>query len=326
MAERAFVTGATGAVGAALIHRLIHDGWHVTALHRPTSDLSALRTFDVELVPGDLRDAGSLTDAVPAGIEVFFHLGADLSTWSRHAKRQIDVNVNGTRNAVQAALAKAAGRFVHVSSISAYGRHAGPISEDTPSVAYRSPVTYERSKWQAELAVRDGIVSGLDAVIVNPCAVMGPGITSGWAALFFQIRAGAMKALPPGEVVVNHIDEVAVALIAAARRGRTGENYILPGDRVPLAELIREAGMIMGVPVRATVIGARGLAVLARISDVVSRVTGREPDLTPDMAALMSQTLRLDTDKAQREFGYRTVPWRNSVREMYDWLRAAGRL
>ncbi|MCB2098979.1 MAG: hypothetical protein KDE05_15215 [Parvularculaceae bacterium] len=155
---------------------------------------------------------------------------------------------------------------------------------------------------------------------------MGPGIRTGWAMIFRQIKSGAMKALPSGDVVVNHIDDVAAALISAYERGRCGENYILTGDTVSFAELIREAASLSGVGLTAPTVGPNMLAFVGALSGLVSRFTGKEPDMTPEMAALMSQKLACATTKAQQELGYRAKPWRRCIAEMRDWLHARGEL
>ena len=320
-ARLAFVTGATGAVGLALVRALIDRGWQVHALHRASSDTTALQSPGVTLVEGDIRDTGGIVGKIAPGTDLVFHVAASLSVWSHDDRDTLKTNAEGTRNVVNAALHAGVGRFVHTSTISAYGRVDAPIAEDTPSVAEHSFICYERSKWLAESEVREGIARGLDAVILNPCAIMGPGFSAGWARLLFQIKAGKLPALPPGDLVVNHINDVVAAHIAAAELGRKGENYILGGDPVAVAALIRHAAMHMGVELKAPVINARLLGVLARIANGISRFTGREPDITPEMAAMMSQHLRCNTDKAQRELGFQVTPWQQCVEEMYAWLR-----
>ena len=117
MAPRsAFVTGGTGFVGLNLIEQLVGQGWAVTALHRPTSDLRAIRRFPVRLVAGDLLDPASLRRAIPESVDALFHLAADISVWSKHAARQTRINVEGTRNVVDAALAAGVRRMVHTST------------------------------------------------------------------------------------------------------------------------------------------------------------------------------------------------------------------
>lgn len=324
--KSAFVTGGTGAVGTALVRELVGRGWQVYALHRATSNVETLRPLGATLIEGDIAERDKIVGKVPPGTDVFFHVAASLSASSRDDDEQMRNNVDGTRNAVEAALQAGVGRFVHTSSISAYGRHKTPISEDTPTIADRSFICYERSKWLAEEEVRAGVRRGLDAVIVNPGAIMGPGFTGAWAVLFYQLRDGQVKALPPGDLEVNHIDEVVKVLISAAEKGRTGENYLLTGDRVAIATVIRKAGALMGIEVKAPVLNAYLLIGLAWIFEKVVLLRGKEPPLTPEFAAIMSQKLKCDTDKARRELGYKHVPWETCLTEMYQWLHERSKI
>lgn len=320
----AFLTGATGAVGGALAKRLSGNGWQVYALHRPTADTTLLRALNVTLVEGDIMTAEAIVGRVPSQADAVFHVAGDTSFWARNNLRQTRVNVDGTRNIVEAALQAGVKRFIHTSTISAYGQHAGDISETTVSNALSSPVNYERTKWLGEVEVRKGIARGLDAVIVNPCAIMGAGFTGGWVALFHQIKARAMKVLPPGDCVVNHLDAVVTAHIAAFERGRTGENYILAGDTVSFETLVKKAASIMEFPLKAKVAPPLVLMVFGQLAALAARVTGKEPLLTPEMASLMSQKMRINSQKAQTELGYQEEPWEKGLSEMYLWALAQG--
>lgn len=322
----AFVTGATGAVGGALVRELKERGWKVHALHRPASNTESLKELGVNLIEGDISDPGRIVGRIPPTTDVVFHVAGNLSVSSARDAEQMRDNVDGTRNVIEATLKAQAGRFIHTSTLSAYGRHKPPISEDTPSAAPKSFICYERSKWLAEEEVRAAVKRGLDAVIINPGAIMGPGFTAGWADLFYQVRDGLIKALPPGELEVNHMDEVVKAHIAAAEKGRTGENYILTGERASFADMIRKAGELVGVEVKAKPINAPLLMALAWATDKLARLRGKEPDMTPELAAVMCQTLHCDTDKARRELGYKHVPWQVCMTEMYEWLHSRGKI
>ena len=155
--RHAFVTGGTGFLGLNLVEQLMAAGWQVTALHRTNSDLAEIRRFPVDLVEGDLTDPASLRRVMPYGLDAVFHLAADTSVWARHDDRQTRINVEGTRNVVEAALAAGAKRFVHTSTWNVYGLEQGAIHESSPQLGATSWINYNRTKFLAEEEVRQGI-------------------------------------------------------------------------------------------------------------------------------------------------------------------------
>ena len=324
--KTAFVTGATGFVGINLVNELVSQGWDVTCLHRATSDLKYLRRQPAQLKIGDLNDTASLEAAMPEGVGAVFHVAADTSSWSRHNGTQTTTNVTGTRNMVNVARKRGAKRFVLTSTCASYGLQEAPLSEKSRSTAAESWINYERSKWLAEEEVRQGVRNGLSAVIINPCAVFGPYDTSVWGGVFGVIKAGKLKLIPPGAVPVNHVAEVARAHIAAAERGVTGENYILNGEPVSFATLFREMARLMGVELKAPVVPGFLFKGMARVAALVATIGGTDPEMTPEMAEILCRDNRVETDKAEREIGYRRMPLAQCLQDSYAWLKDEGLL
>lgn len=326
MTKTAFVTGATGFLGLNLTDALCRQGWRVTALHRPTSELRYLERRPVELAAGDITDAGSVLAAMPDGVDVVFHVAANLNQWSRGNARQTRDNVDGTRNVVAAALARRAGRLVHTSSIAAYGQQRGRIDESAEQQGGRSWLNYQRSKFLAEQEVRAGIARGLDAVILNPTNIVGPYDSRGWARVIKLVHAGRLPGVPSGEASFCHAREVAKAHLAAAERGRSGENYLLGGADASYLEMVRTVGEVVGRPVPSRPTPAVVLKAMARLSHWASLASGREPTLTPEIAALVTRRLFCDCGKAEAELGFEPVPLRPMFEDSYRWLVEEGLL
>ena len=324
--KTAFLTGATGFVGINIARQLVDNAWNVIALRRDTSDHTYLDRLPVTQVVGDILQPDTLTRAMPQQVDAVFHVAADLNVWSRRNAAQTVVNVDGTNNMVAAALAKQAKRFILTSTISAFGHQSTPVSESTASTAHRSWINYERSKWQAEEAVRSGNQQGLFTVIINPCAIFGPWDTHSWAQMIFLIRDGKLKGIPPGSVTINHVTEVAKAHLAAVEHGNNGDNYILNGEVIAFANLFRLIADQVGVELKAKVMPAPLLKLIARIGTALAVFTGKPPEITPEMAALMCTHTHCDTDKAERVLGYRKVPVKTCVEDSIAWLRSEGLL
>jgi dihydroflavonol-4-reductase len=322
----AFVTGATGFVGLNLVKELMIRGWDVTALHRRSSDLKLLKRFRPKLAVGELSDANSLQAAIPPGTDTVFHVAGNTNMWRGGNAQQTRDNVEGTRHIVEAALAKRVRRLVVTSSISAYGPVDGEITEETPSLAANSSVNYQKTKWQAQEIARAAVPKGLEVVIMQPGAIMGPYDIGTWSRLFVMVRDGKLPGVPPSLLTFTHVREVVGAHIAAADKGQNGGSYLLGGENRTMMELVREISALVGKPAPAKETSIGLLRVVAVVGDLASRFTGKAPPITPEMASLMSRRVSTTSAKAHRELGYKIVPLKDMVKDCYDWMAAEGRI
>jgi nucleoside-diphosphate-sugar epimerase len=172
-AEICLITGASGFIGGRLAKRLVAEGRRVRCLVRPSSDTSQLEQLGVDLAVGDLTDAGSLARAV-AGARHVLHCGALVSDWATTAEIT-RVNVGGTRSLLEASAAAGVKRFVHISTTDVYGYPGGgQIDESYDTTSFAN--WYAQTKRQAEAEVRRASATdALEAVILRPATVYGPG-------------------------------------------------------------------------------------------------------------------------------------------------------
>lgn len=319
----AFVTGGTGFVGRNLVEQLTEQGWEVTVLHRPTSDVEALEVYGVNLAVGELLEPDSLRRALPPQVDAVFHVAGNTSVWSRNNARQSRDNVEGTRNMVDAALAAGARRFVYTSTWNTYGLEAyATITEDTPQLGLNSWINYNRSKALAEQLVKEAVSRGLDAVVMNPSHIIGRYDPGNWSRLIRLVHQRRLPGVPPGSGSFCHAEQVALAHIAAAQQGETGANYLLGGTDASFLEVIRVIGELTGRKVPRRPVPVAVLKIMARLQAARALFTGREPDLTPEAAAMLAAHPRVVSDKAERELGYEKVPLRVMLEDCYTWMRA----
>jgi nucleoside-diphosphate-sugar epimerase len=324
--KRAFVTGGAGFLGSHLVEQLASWGWEVLVFDAVEADAAQLEQPGVSFVKGDITDADSCERALPSGMDAVFHVAADTSHWKLGDKRQTEINVDGTRNVAAAALRREARRLLHTSSIAAYGFQPSPITEEMTSTALDSSINYFRSKRLAEIEVHRAIQRGLDALILNPCNILGPGDRSGWSRFFRLIEQGRLPGVPSGRTSYCDVREVAAAHIAAFERGRTGEHYLLGGTDATFLELVQRIGALLGrsTPRRTTPAFLSRLA--GRLSLWGSYLTRQEPDLTPEKATLLSSDLLCGSKKAERELGYRSVPLQTMLEDCHRWMLDEGLL
>lgn len=326
MARSAFVTGGTGFVGLNLIEQLNAAGWDVTALVRPTSDLSYINRFKPKLVTGAITDRASLDAAIPKGVDTLFHVAGNTNMWRKRNAEQTRDNVEGTRNVVDAALAKGVRRLIVTSSISAYGPVSGAITEETPSQAAQSRVNYELTKWQAQEIARAAVGQGLEVVIMQPGAIMGPYDIGTWSRMFHMVKAGQMNAVPPAGLTFAHVHQVVAAHIAAADKGENGGQYLLGGENRTMLDLVQAIAALLGTKAPKSTVPVALVKLVANIGDFASNFTGKEPAFTPEMAEGLGGDSTVTAAKAQRDLGFKVVPLEVMVKDCYDWMRAEGRI
>jgi dihydroflavonol-4-reductase len=317
------VTGATGHIGNSLVRALVDRGERVRALVYG-DPAPALAGLPVERVHADTRDAGAVHAAL-ADAERVFHLAAVISIDAEHDRLVRAVNVEGTRNVVNACLAHGVARLVHTSSVHALSAGAahGPIDENCPLVAAADALPYDLSKADGERVVRDAVARGLDAVIVNPSAVIGP---HDYAPSYTARGLLAMMHSPvcvAGAYDWVDVRDVAAGMLAASERGRRGERYLLSGTRMTMrgiAEILAEEGgrrpllTVPGWTLRPALPLVRALA----------RWRGEPPLLTAHALTILASPSRFSHEKARRELGFAPRPLRASLRDTLAWFRGRG--
>ena len=217
------VTGATGFIGGHLTHRLVHEGYRVRCLVRPTSDTSTLEGLDVEVVVGDLTRASTLARAAD-GCRYVLHGGALVSDWAT-TQEVTRVNVEGTRNLLEASVGASVSRFVHISTTDVYGYPGGTAIDETyPATRFRN--WYAQTKLAAEREVRRAETAHkLDAVLLRPSTVYGPRSIEVVGEIARAIRGGNMFLVDGGRAIAglcfidNLIDAVLLALRHEAAPG-----------------------------------------------------------------------------------------------------------
>jgi nucleoside-diphosphate-sugar epimerase len=319
------VTGANGHVGANLVRLLLQRGQRVRALiHR---NENALQGLDIERVRGDVLEPASLRAAFD-GAEIVFHLASVISICGDRDGVVATTNVRGAANVAEAARECRVRRLVHTSSVHAFMQEplAEPLDERRRKVDTPRYPAYDRSKAAGEAEVRKVIAQGLDAVIVNPTGVIGPYdyAPSRMGRMFLNFYRRQVAALVPGGFNWVDVRDLVTSIIAASERGRTGENYLLPGHWQSVAALASITEKITGVPSpRFTC--PMGLARLgARVMDVYGWVTGGEPLFTAESLHALRANRRVIGDKAARELGHQARPTQETVRAVYEWFAQAG--
>ena len=328
MADKpALVTGASGFVGAAVMRALLAQGRAVRVLLRPTSDRRNLADLPVEIRIGALEDAASLAAAL-AGCGALFHVAADYRLWVRDPAAMYRANVEGTRALMRAALAAGVERVVYTSSVAVLGLlDEGSADETTPSTVDDMIGPYKRSKFLAEAEVRTLMREArLPAVIVNPSTPIGPGDVkpTPTGRMIVEAASGRMPAYVDTGLNLVHVDDVATGHLLAEAKGRIGERYILGGDNLSLAEILRGIAALTGRKAPSLALPVAAVWPIALVAETAGRLTGREPFVTLDGLRMARHKMFFSSDKARRELQYTARPAEAALADAVAWFRAAG--
>ncbi len=321
---RVLLTGASGFVGSAVLRQLLERGHEVRALVRPTSSRSNLMGLDVDAVEGDLLDPASLSRA-GQGCRVFFHVAADYRLWARNPGLLRRTNVEGTRNAMNAAIENRVDRFVYTSSVATLGLHPDgqPANEETPSGIESMIGPYKQSKFEAEALVTAWVRDGrLDAVIVNPSTPVGPRDIkpTPTGRLVRDAATGHMPAYVDTGLNIVHVDDVARGHLQALEHGRTGERYILGGDNRALRDLLEDVARCAHRSSPKLRLPLRPLWPLALAAEAWGQMMGREPRLTRDALAMARKKMYFSSAKAESELGYVHRPSLVAIQDAVRWF------
>jgi dihydroflavonol-4-reductase len=327
---KAIVTGSTGFVGANLCAALVAHGWSVRALHRASSRLIALESIPVEHATGDVNEPRSLAAAI-RGCDVVFHVAAVADYWRQSAEKLYCVNVEGTRAVCQAALDAKVSRLVFTSSVASLGiPKPGQLADEShefnlPPERFR----YGHSKLLAEGVVREFESRGLDAVIVNPSIILGPGDLneiSGSIVTEVARRRSTSLVYPPGGINYIDVRDVCAGHIAAAERGRTGERYILAAHNLAHYEAMKIVAKVLGTPAPRIGIPRALVSPLAALLDLAGKLSPRPLPMNGDQMRLSAEFIYFDASKAIRELGLPQTPFRQTVEQTYQWYKTHGHL
>lgn len=319
---RAFITGATGFVGANLARLLLERGYGVRALVRPESRRDNLRGLGIETVEGDLCDPSLAL--LMQGCEVVFHVAAHYSLWQSDREQLHCSNVLGTRNILAAAREAGVERTVYTSSVAAIGvPKDGRIADET----YQSPVEnlvgdYKKSKYWAEQEAHDAVRQGQDVVIVNPSTPIGP-----WD----------IKPTPTGDIILRflrrqmpvylntglnliHVQDVAQGHLLALEKGKTGDRYILGNENVTLQQMLSTLSELTGLPEPKGTIPAWIPLGVAWVDEIILARLGKSPSVPLDGVRMSQQMMFYNATKAKQQLGLPQTPIESALREAVNWF------
>jgi dihydroflavonol-4-reductase len=328
---RAFVTGATGLLGSNLVHALLDQGHEVRGLVR--SKEKALRVFPkekVDFVTGDMSDVASFAPSL-SGCNVLFHTAAYFREYYQpgdHKGTLEKINVQGTVDLLIAAEKQGVKKAIHISSSGVIGRKPdGSAGDENSMPDHATSNLYFTSKIDTELAIKRFLKErSLPVIMILPSWMWGPGDSGPTASgkLLLDFLNKKLPGIIDGGSSIVDARDVALATIAAADRGKSGERYIVGGKYFDFAGVLATLERVTGVPAPTRKIPyALSLAVGAA-SQTWARLTGGKALVTLAGVRTIHAKNEVDSTKAIRELSATFRPFEETVRDEVRWFRSHG--
>ena len=323
------VTGATGLLGSHICEKLMQSGEPVRALVRKTSDVRALESFgNVELAYGDVTDPGSLKEAFK-GVKRVYHAAAAVGDWGSWDDYFVPVTIGGTKNMIEAAVAEGVERFVHISSISAYGHVNGkglvidesfPLGQHLYKWAY-----YSRAKAEAEKLVWAAYEKGdLPVTCCKPSWLYGPRDRASMPRIIRAIRKGKAKLIGGGKNRLNltyAANEAEGCILAGTKEVGLGQNYNLSSDGdITLEEYFNKIAECIGEKPIKKKVPYKVAYNAGFVMECLGRLFHKPPLVTRYSVWMMARDAFFSPEKARKELNWQpTIKYDEGIQRAVRW-------
>lgn len=314
-------------MGNNLVRFLLKQGIPVRATVRNIHNKKPFENLDCDLVQADITDKTSFVKALK-GVETFYAVGASFKLWAKDPKKEIyDVNINGTRNTIEAAAEAGVKKIVYVSSIAALDYSSLPTKESNGYNPDRRDMYYNSKNDGEKLAFERAKKLGVELVSVMPSAMIG-----GEASLPLNVSYGVLKLIlnkkipVDTKITLNWIDvkDVAEGCYLAAQKGRPGERYILANEKcMTITDTTILANKLypelkLNVP---NSVPKGIMFAIAGMMEFSAKLSGKAPVLTrKDIAMFSGLQQNFDISKARNELGFNPKNPEQAVKEALDYL------
>ena len=318
------VTGATGMLGINLMIELLSRGERVRGLKRERSDLSTVRetfahspqgpSFDqIEWVDGDVLDTDSLLQAMH-GCEYVYHCAAIVSYHSSDRAAMYKVNIDGTVNVVNAALETAIIKLCFVSSISALGKiNNAWLNEESEWSESSYNSHYGITKNLSEMEVWRGIQEGMNAIIVNPGIIIGPGDYSRSSGSLFKKLNEGMDYYPPGGTGFIGVKDCVSMMVDLMQTDISGERFVLVAENKTMKDIFGEISEALEKPRPHKEATPFILKIAFMAEWLKEKFTGKKAVVTRETIRNSTARFYYENNKVQATLGRKFTPVSESI-------------
>ena len=313
------VTGGTGLVGSHLLYQICQSETKVRAIKRAHSKTNFVRQVfsyytekadllfkKIEWINADILNIPEL-DLAFQGITKVYHCAAWISFNPKHKSKMMQTNIEGTTNIINLCLAHRIDKLCHVSSVASLGRPRDCASSDekTPWVSSPENSYYALSKYHSEMEVWRGIEEGLNAVIVCPAIILGPGKwEKGSSMLFKQVWKG-LSFYTSGTNGFVDVRDVVNVMIQLMKGKIKSERFILCSESISFKKTFDYIAEALGKKKPKIKIGNFLSAFGWRLAKIISIITGKTPLITKETVMAGNSKSIYENKKIKNTLNYK---------------------
>ena len=327
MYQTYLITGATGFLGRAVLQLLLAHGCRVLALVKNSDPLICTLPKHVAVFYGDLTDKESLRDFFAAGGDNFcvLHCAGIVSVASKPDEAIYRVNVQGTQNIIDLCCEFGAEKLVYVSSVHAIAEKPAPQTITEPNHFSPDDILgdYGKSKAMATALVLKAAQSGLNASVVLPSGILGPGdlARGNTTRMLLAFCRGRLPFSVKGGYDFVDVRDVAVGVLACAERGKAGECYILSGHYASIQDLLVLTASQLGRKAPKFCVSATLASCAAPVFEKIAQLRGERPFFTPYSIAVLRSNGHFSNAKAVGALDFYARPLRETLKSMILWFQ-----
>lgn len=327
--KKILVTGADGLLGNNLVRLLLKNKYKVKIFLQSGKPLGYLADLPIEVSHGDILNYNQVHQAVK-GCDVVIHAAALTNTWPTQGEIYYQVNVEGTRNIIEAVKEHKVARLLHIGTSNSFGagNKQAPGTEQNPFVADRYKLDYITSKYRAhQLVLEEVQKNALPALILNPTFMIGPyDVKPSSGKMVVSVAKGKVPGYTIGGRNFVYVNDVATAVVNAIEKGRIGEGYVLGSTNMSYKAMFELIADVVGV--KAPTLAMPPFVVMAygTLSGFFGKLFGFEPVINRALAVISNEEHYYDCSKAINELDMPQTPIEEAIKEAVNWFDKEGYL
>lgn len=324
------VTGPDGVLGSNLVRELLSRDYEVSVFLLPGSKAKTLEGLNIQKFYGNILNPEEIKGAIE-GHDVVIHAAASTSVYPARDAFVNKVNIEGSKNVVNACMEANIKRLVYVGTANSFGNGTStdqPGIENNPYTAKKYGLDYMDSKRVAQEWVLQQVKEkGLPAIIVNPTFMIGPFDSKPSSGeMILALYKGKVPGYTFGGKNYVAVKDAATAISNAVTMGRIGECYILGNENLTYKEAFNRFSNVIGVKPPKVGMNSGVVKFYGSTNSFLAKLFKFRPSVTKELATISTENHYYSAEKARKELGLPQTDVDTAVAECFEWFKENGYL